>query len=172
MTALLPHSPCKSLMVSTNVMQLHHSNLRSLGVKTNHRKVLIICVKVTYYGCVVMNLCIKLESSLCPILTLVFCFVLFYITFGAEKHLSQQKSFTSGNKRERKQGDMWRHVETTWAEKDLIGCHILPSVFSVSWTVEVFTVDLWTRILVSTPRNTPAVLFWFLEYWEKQITAI
>lgn len=89
-------------MVSTNVMQLHHSNLRSLGVKTNHRKVLIICVKVTYYGCVVMNLCIKLESSLCPILTLVFCFVLFYITLGAEKHLSQQKSFTSGNKRERK----------------------------------------------------------------------
>lgn len=32
----------------------------------------------------------------------LFCFVLFYITFGAEKHLSQQKSFTSGNKREKK----------------------------------------------------------------------
>lgn len=77
-------------MVSTNVTQLHHSNLRSLGVKTNHRKVLIICVKVTYYGCV-MNLCIKLESSLCPILTLVFCFVLYH--FRCRKTFVSTKIF-------------------------------------------------------------------------------
>lgn len=113
MTALLPLSPCKSLMVSTNVMQLHHSNLGSLGVKTNHRKVLIICVKVTYYGCVVMNLCIKLESSLCPILTLVFCFVLFYfISLPVQKNICLNKNLlllgTKGKENKGICDDTWR----------------------------------------------------------------
>lgn len=85
-------------------------------------------VKIVSYGCVVVWIYASASSpaSACLILTPVFF----------KSHSQSREAFVgiSGNKKG-KNRDLWWHVETTWAEGSLIGCLVLPSMFSVSWTV-------------------------------------
>lgn len=74
----------------------------------------------------------------------------------------------------KKTGDMWRHVEARAQSKFWLAftsSTILLSIFSLSWTVEVFKKpDLWTCTLVSTPQNCLALLV--LEILEEQYAVI